>query len=267
MGTIEAGHMGIKYSRFGGVGNALNREGVHLLLPWFERPIIFDVRARPHTMTSLTGSKDLQMVNISLRALCKPDVGKLPEIYRTLGMDFDEKVLPSIVNEVLKSVVAQYNASQLIVQRDLVSRMIRQRLTQRAGDFNILLDDVAITHLNFSPEYEKAVEAKQVAQQQAERARYLVLQAQEEKKKTIIHAEGERESAKMIGEAIRSNPGFIELRRIQAAKDISNLLAKSNNRMVLSTDSLMLNIAGDAGDAASKLDRQLGSDRIKSAKK
>merc|ERR1719476_567382 len=184
------------------------------------------------------------MVNISLRALCKPDQGRLPDIYRQLGMDFDEKVLPSIVNEVLKSVVAQYNASQLIVQRELVSRMIRQRLVQRANDFGILLDDVAITHLSFSPEYEKAVESKQVAQQQAERARFLVLKAQEEKKRTIIHAEGEKQSAAMIGNAIKANPGFIELRRIQVAKEISSLLSKSSNRMVLSTESLLLNLMG-----------------------
>merc|ERR1712039_503792 len=185
---------------------------------------------------------DLQMVNISLRALCKPDQGRLADIYRTMGMDFDEKVLPSIVNEVLKSVVAQYNASQLIMQRELVSRMIRQRLVQRASDFNILLDDVAITHLSFSPEYEKAVESKQVAQQQAERARFLVLKAQEEKKRTIIHAEGERESARMIGDAIKANPGFVELRRISVAKEISSLLSRSNNRMVLNTESLMMNL-------------------------
>lgn len=239
--TVDAGHRAIKYNRITGLGSESYREGVHFLLPWFERPIIYDIKARPHTMSSLTGSKDLQMVNINLRVLTKPDTGHLPEIYRTLGMDFDDKVLPSIVNEVLKSVVAQYNAAQLIIQRDLVSRMIRQRLTQRANDFHILMDDVAITHLNFSPEYEKAVESKQVAQQQAERAVHIVSRAQEEKKRTIIHAEGERESARMIGDAIKANPGFIELRRIATAKEISQLLARSNNRMVLSTDALLLN--------------------------
>lgn len=242
--SVEAGHLALKYNRLSGVGKDTYREGLHFLLPWFERPIRFDVRARPHTLTSLTGSRDLQMVNISLRALCRPDTTKLPEIYRTLGLDFDEKVLPSIINEVLKSVVAQYNASQLIIQRELVSRMIRQRLVERASDFGILMDDVAITHLNFSPEYEKAVESKQVAQQQAERARYLVLKAQEEKKRTIIHAEGEKESARMIGDAIKKNPGFVELRRITVAKEISQFLSKSSNRIVLSTEALLLNLAG-----------------------
>eukprot|EP00933_Yihiella_yeosuensis_P081457 TRINITY_DN95071_c0_g1_i1.p1 TRINITY_DN95071_c0_g1~~TRINITY_DN95071_c0_g1_i1.p1 ORF type:complete len:285 (+),score=65.47 TRINITY_DN95071_c0_g1_i1:71-925(+) len=240
--SVDAGCMAVKYNRLSGVGSDTYAEGVHFLLPWFERPIVFDVKARPHTMSSLTGSKDLQMVNISLRVLCRPDTRKLGDIYKTIGLDFDEKVLPSIINEVLKSVVAQYNASQLVVQREMVSKMIRQRLVTRAMDFGILLDDVAITHLAFSPEYERAVESKQVAQQNAEKARYLVLKAQEEKKRTIIHAEGEMESARMIGDAIKANPGFVELRKIQVAKEISTLLSKSSNRMVLNTESLLMSL-------------------------
>lgn len=70
--------------------------------------------------------------------------------------------------------MAQFNASQLITQRQEVSSLIRKRLVERARDFNILLDDVSITHLNFGKEYTAAIEAKQVAQQEAERAKFFV---------------------------------------------------------------------------------------------
>lgn len=82
-----------------------------------------------------------------------------------LGADYDEKVLPSIGNEVLKSIVAQYDAGQLITMREKVSQDIREQLQRRSTDFDLQLDDVSITDLRFSNEFSQSIEQKQVAEQ------------------------------------------------------------------------------------------------------
>ena len=104
------------------------------------------------------------MVNLSLRVLYKPRAEMIHEVYRFLGTDYDGRVLPSVVNEVLKAVVAKYNAQSMLTKREEVSHKIREQLDLRLKDFYIVLDDVSITDLHFGAEYTKAIEEKQIAQ-------------------------------------------------------------------------------------------------------
>ncbi|CAI9777282.1 unnamed protein product [Fraxinus pennsylvanica] len=239
--TVDGGQRAVLFDRFRGVIDETVGEGTHFLIPWLQKPYIFDIRTRPHTFSSVSGTKDLQMVNLTLRVLSRPEVNRLPEIFKTLGLEYDEKVLPSIGNEVLKAVVAQFNADQLLTERPHVSALVRESLIRRAKDFNIELDDVAITHLSYGAEFSRAVEQKQVAQQEAERSKFVVAKAEQERRAAIIRAEGESESAKLISDATAAaGMGLIELRRIEASRENTATMSKNPNVMYLPNGNNML---------------------------
>ncbi|KAF8537657.1 band 7 family-domain-containing protein [Trichophaea hybrida] len=206
---VKGGNRAVIFDRLSGVKDTVTNEGTHFLIPWLQRAIIYDVRTKPRNISTTTGSKDLQMVSLTLRVLHRPE---------NLGQDYDERVLPSIGNEVLKAIVARFDAAELITQREQVSNLIRSELLKRAQEFNIMLEDVSITHMTFGREFTKA------------RARFIVERAEQERQANVIRAEGEAESAETISRAVdKAGDGLIQIRRIEAAKEIAQTLGSNPN--------------------------------------
>lgn len=237
--TVLPGHRGVVFDRLGGKGlrEETYREGIHFKLPWFHEPTLLDVRTTPTEIPTMTGAKDLQLVSINLRILSRPNINKLREIMNDLGPNYNDRILPSLSNEVLKAVVAQYPAEQLITQREAISREVREALAVRTEHFNIILDDVSLVHVGFSPDFAKAIEDKQVAEQTAERARYIVDRADQERQAAVIRASAEAEAAELLGRAVaRAGNGAIELRRLSTAVEVVELLADKPNVTYLPAD-------------------------------
>jgi len=152
--NVDGGERGVLFQRFRtwagpqGILPKTKPPGTHFILPWFQQPTVLDVKAQPKFIKTQTATKDLQQVNIGVRILHRPILKgdpeandasdeahpeeKLTELYRKFGANYDERILPSIMNEVMKTTVAQYNAEELLTKRESV-RASPRSLPRRAA--------------------------------------------------------------------------------------------------------------------------------------
>lgn len=246
--VVRPGEGAVIYNKIAGLKDSVYGEGLHFRVLGLDDIKVFDMKIRPRVLQTMTGTKDLQMVNIRLRVLFRPQSDKLPQLFRTFGMDYDERILPSVSNEILKAVVAEYKAEELIQKRDAVSSRIFQLMTEKVGQFGLILEDLSLVDIQFGREFMTAVEQKQVAQQEAERMKYVVLESEQRKLAAIVKAEGEAEAAKLISNAIsKSGSGLIQLRRIEAAVEIATDLANAPNvHFIPANGNVLLNPSNSA---------------------
>ncbi len=238
--VVEPGHRAIIQNNLKGLGTYVYGEGMHIKVPIRDNVKMFEVRTRPTLISAAAGTKDMQIVNVTMRVLFRPVEQELSTILLKLGADYDNRVVPSISMEVLKTTCAQYTAEQLISLREKVSKEIKEVLLKRAMEQNIIIDDISLTDLQFQREFMDAIEQKQVAQQRAEMEKFHVQRREEEAKVTMLLAEAHSTQARLMAEATENaGPGLVAVRKIEAAIEIANNLQRSRNVTFLTGNQTM----------------------------
>lgn len=180
--VIRAGDRGVVFNNFSGLENRILGEGIHVRIPLVESVTHVSVRVQKTEVHAEAASKDLQTVNTDIVVNWHMDASRVNKIYQEIGNEdaVQDRILTPAVSEVVKAATAQKTASEVLAKRPELKQNIDEALSKRLKRYNVMLDDVSIVNVNFTPEFNKAIEDKQIAQQQAEQAKFLVEKARNE---------------------------------------------------------------------------------------
>ncbi len=168
--TINSGEIGLKI-RFGKVVDTNLKEGFNLKIPYIENIVTMSIKVQKTEMATSSASKDLQDVSTTLAVNYRVNSDEAVNLYKTIGSDYVSIILQPAIQESVKSVISKYNAEELITKRNEVSDLALTTLQEKVQKYGIIIDEFNIINLNFSEEYSNAIEAKQVAEQQLEKAK------------------------------------------------------------------------------------------------
>lgn len=197
MFIVGPGQVGVTFNRFSGA-TASYSQGTHFRIPFIMTVDKFDVKTQRDDITAEGASKDLQVVKVEVILNHHLDYTKVNELYIKVGRDYKEKVIAPAINEVVKAAVARFPVEQIIVEREKVKNIVEELLKERLLSYNIILENVNLVDIDFSVEFNKVVEEKQMEEQKIKTAQYQRMQAEELKKKTILEAEGEARKQELL---------------------------------------------------------------------
>ena len=197
---VPAGHRGVVLW-WGSVEKRIMGEGLNFKVPMAERVIKVDVRVQPHPFKEIdAASKEYQMVKLTGMMNFHIDPSYVNDLYQKVGLDFANKVIDPAFNDFVKEVVPIYQITEILPKREDIRKRAMIKLGENLARYHIIVDDIYFANIRFSPEYEKAVEAKQVAQQQVETQRQVLFQREIEAQQKVATAKGEAESISVVAQ-------------------------------------------------------------------
>ncbi len=201
--VVNAGERGV-LMQFGKVQPQILDEGIHPILPIAQTVQKLSVRVQKQEISAEASSKDLQEVftDVALNWHIIPE--HVNVIYQQIGdkLAIIDRIIDPAVEEVLKAVMAKYTAEEIITKRGNVKDEVDALLTARLSGYNIAVDDISLVHVHFSQRFRDAVEAKQIAEQDAKRADFIALKAIKEAEAKVNLARGEGEAQRILRDTL-----------------------------------------------------------------
>lgn len=211
--TVDNGERGVEVS-FGEIKEVLP-EGFHTYNPLTTSVVFVDTKVQRRDAKASAYTKDVQQVDIAFTVTysLKPDA--VASVFKQVGTNWEQRFVEPVVQAGLKEVVGQYEATDLVSKRGEASDKIRTRLSDALIKNGVQMADFNITNLDFNDEFERAVESKVRAVQEAEKAENETVRIREEATQKIITAKAEAEAMKIQSEALRENKGLTEYKAVE----------------------------------------------------
>ena len=193
--TVQAGHVGVVLT-FGRADAHVRPPGFHLIVPIAQRIVQVDTRVLPHSFREIdAASRELQTVKLTGTMNYHLEASRANELYQTVGLDFADKVIDPAFNDFIKEVVPQYPVTEILARREEIRQKAIERLGKNLARYGILVDDIYISNIAFSNEYQTAIERKQTAQQNVETEQEILRQKEILAQQAVVEARGKADAA------------------------------------------------------------------------
>lgn len=198
--TVSSGHTAILLT-LNKPSEITYGEGFHFKIPIIQKPIKMSLQTQKYETQAGAASRDLQTVNTNIAVNYRLQKESIISIYREIGLDFENKIIQPVVQEVVKAITSKFTADELITKRQQVSDEINLQLKERLTPRGLFVEAISITNFEFSQSFNAAIEAKVTAEQDALKAKNEWERIKIEKEQTITRAEAEAQSIRTRAEA------------------------------------------------------------------
>jgi regulator of protease activity HflC (stomatin/prohibitin superfamily) len=225
METVENGHRGMKVS-FGKVDDELLMPGLVFVNPFTTKVVLMNIQTNKWEGESQAYTRDVQQAKILFTLNYNLDPTKVIETYQSVGPDWAGKLVGQVVHESIKREFGQHEAVDIIAQRDKASRSIEAEVKEKLALRNVNVTGFQLTNIDYTAEFEHAVEQKVIAQQKAieeqnrtvqirEQAAQKVETAKGNAEATLLIAKAEAESIRIRANALEANAKLVEWEAVQ----------------------------------------------------